>query len=129
MTVTHASFIQTFPEFTDTSVYPTATFDVWNLFAVNLVDAIKWGPVTDMGVSFVIAHNMVLSARAAASAAAGGVPGLASGIISSKSIDKVSVGLDVITASEKDAGLWNLTDYGQRYWQMAMMFGAGGAQL
>jgi hypothetical protein len=53
----------------------------------------------------------------------------ASGIVSSKSVDKVSVSYDTSGAMEAGAGHWNLTTYGTRYIRLVKLVGAGPLQI
>ncbi|MBX9696911.1 MAG: DUF4054 domain-containing protein [Alphaproteobacteria bacterium] len=47
----------------------------------------------------------------------------------SKSVGGVSVGYDSTAQSEKDAGWWNRTTYGQQFIRLVRIFGAGAIQL
>lgn len=129
MTVTVSSFRADFPAFTDTAVYPDAAVTFWLGLASKSLSPDKWGDLLDYGTELFIAHNLVLEAQANKAAAIGGVPGLASGLTSSKAVDKVSVSYDTTSAAIDGAGNWNLTTYGQRYIQLARLVGAGGIQL
>jgi Protein of unknown function (DUF4054) len=129
MAVTYDSFIASFPEFSNAAKYPEASFNMWLTFAQMMVSCERWGDMADIGVSLVVAHNLYFAGRAAAVAANGGSPGQATGIVSSKSVNGVSQGMDTASVAEQGAGQWNATDYGQRYFALAMMFGAGGLQL
>jgi len=128
MTVTAASFRVAFPEFTSITKYPDGQVDFWLALAVELLNAARWGTVLDYGVQLFVAHNLVLGYMAERQGA-NGVPGAASGMLNSKSVDKVSAGYDTASVAETDAGHWNLTTYGQRYVRMMRMFGAGPIQI
>jgi hypothetical protein len=129
MTVTVATFRTSFTEFTSATIYPDADVQFWLTYAGLLLNANRWKSMLDLGTSLFIAHNLVLEQQAKASAANGAPPGLSSGIVSSKSVDKVSISYDTNSAAEKDAGQWNLTIYGQRYFRLMKMFGAGPLQV
>ena len=129
MTVTAATFYQAFPEFADIDKYPEATVDMWVAAARSLLSADRWGDLLDLGTSLFVAHNLALSRLATASAGSGAVPGVSTGILSSKAVDKVSASYDTSSASLEGAGAWNLTTYGVRYRQLALMIGVGGVQL
>ncbi|MFG1399838.1 DUF4054 domain-containing protein [Roseixanthobacter pseudopolyaromaticivorans] len=129
MTVTSASFYQAFPEFADVEKYPVATVDMWVAAARSLLSAERWGDLLDLGTGLFVAHNLALSRLATAAAASGAAPGGATGIVASKAVDKVSVSYDTSSASLEGAGAWNLTTYGVRYRQLALMIGTGGLQL
>lgn len=77
-----------------------------------------------------IAHHAVLERKALdAAAQPGGVPGVSTGVINSKSVDKVSVGYDTAAGTEEGAGHWNLTVYGIRLKSLFNMMGAGPVQV
>lgn len=129
MAVTEANFRANFPEFTANPPYTSQMITFWLAVAVKQVRAVRWQDQTDLGVQLYCAHNCVLEAQAAKAAATGGIPGVTTGVVSNKNVDKVGVGYDTTIASEADAGYWNLTTYGQRFWHMTRLFGAGGIQL
>lgn len=129
MTVTASSFYADFPEFADVEAYPESTVSFWLALAVKLLDPCRWGDLLDVGTELFVAHNLTLDARNRKAASAGGIPGASSGVMSSKTVDKVSVSYDTAIAGVEGAGHWNLTTYGTRYIQLARMVGAGGVQL
>lgn len=129
MTVTTASFRATFPEFKDSIRYPEEMLGFWLPVAAQLVNPGRWGDLTDLGVSLILAHSAVLSHQAAQRAAFGKAPGVTQGILTSKAVDGVSAGYDVSTGSEEGAGNWNLTTYGARFYRMSKMMGMGPLQL
>lgn len=125
ITVTESIFRTDFPEFTDTTIYPTSSVNFWLSYAVLLLNAQRWSTVVNLGAELYIAHNLVLEAKAQAEAANGAPPGVTTGPIAGKSVDKVSINYDVNAGIVPDAGHWNLTIYGTRFIQMSRMFGAG----
>lgn len=134
MSTTTSAFRRAFPEFADSLLYPEPVIDLWLAFAGQMLDVSRWGgsitgAVYIMGVNLFTAHNLVLSRQAQASADNGAPPGVSQGPINSKSVDKVSVGYDTASASEEDAGHWNLTTYGVRFIHLARMLGAGPIQV
>lgn len=76
-----------------------------------------------------VAHNLVLDGQAAATAAAGGTPGLQTGVISNKSLGPGSIGYDVAAGIVPDAAHWNLTIYGVRFIRTARLIGSFGVQV
>ncbi|MDE9590297.1 DUF4054 domain-containing protein, partial [Xenorhabdus bovienii] len=58
-----------------------------------------------------------------------GVNTAGGGVVTSKSVDKVSVGYDTSGIINPDAGFWNNTAYGREFYWWWSMFGAGGRQL
>lgn len=129
MTVTVQSFREHYPEFTDQAMYPDATVAYWLSLAGMLLNATRWANVIDVGYELFTAHNIVLEAIAAKEAANGAPPGGQVGPANNKSVDKVSIGFDVASGVELDAGHWNLTTYGTRFIKLARMFGAGPIQV
>lgn len=129
MTVTVASFKTDFCEFADIALYRDNDISFWLKYGLLSLNPNRWGDFLDLGVELFIAHNLTIERQAKAAAANGAPPGLATGIVSSKSVDSVSISYDTNSAMEKDAGQWNLTTYGQRYWRMMRMFGAGPVQV
>lgn len=124
-----SQFRQSFPEFNDTTTYPDSLVQFWMTVAVSLVNADRWGDLTDLGIALVTAHHLALAVKDQKMAAVGGVPGQVSGPQSSKAVDKVSASYDTAAVAIKDGGFWNATMYGVRYLSLAMMMGAGGMQL
>lgn len=129
MTVTASSFRTNYPEFVDTTVYPDSQVAYYLNLAGLLLNANRWKRLLDTGTELFIAHNLVLEANAQKTSAAGGVPGAMTGVVSSKSVDKVSVSYDTGAAIMPNAGHWNLTIYGARYVKLSRMFGAGPMQV
>ncbi|MBU9360056.1 DUF4054 domain-containing protein [Burkholderia multivorans] len=124
-----SQFRQSFPEFNDTTTYPDSLVQFWMTVAVSLVNAERWGELTDLGIALVTAHHLALTVKDQKMAAVGGVPGQVTGPQSSKAVDKVSASYDTAAVAIKDGGFWNATMYGVRYLSLAMMMGAGGMQL
>lgn len=131
MTVTVATFRQTFPEFAEGPAYPNAMVGTYITLAGHMLNnPARWGAeLQDYGRMLFVAHHCVLERRALDAVAAGGPPGMSRGIINSESVDKVSVGYDTQGGSEEGAGHWNLTEYGIRLKSMMNMMGAGAVQL
>lgn len=123
------TFRSTFPEFASTSVYPDAQVNFWLGLGITMLKPDAWGPSIDQGLALFIAHHLVVGQRDQAAVAAGGVPGDAKGIVTSKSVDKVSVSYDAASIQYEGAGFWNMSSYGIRFYRLARMMGAGGVQL
>lgn len=109
--------------------YPDGLIQFWLNLAYKLLPAARWFDVLDEGAQLFTAHNIVLEYQAQAAAQSGSVPGLATGPVSSKSVDKVSVGYSTGDTAVAGAGDWNYTTYGQRFIRMARLFGAGPIQV
>lgn len=118
-TLIYSQFLAGFPEFTNTAIFPEATFDFW---ALQADDNTGWTRRMTAGQKVLaqclyVAHNVALAGRDALVAAAGGVPGQVTGALSSKAVDKVSASYSP-TSTIENAGPYNLTTYGQRFYQM-----------
>lgn len=126
---TVSDFRRDFPQFDDATQYPEPVIQ----FRLNLADTLIDGSV--MGDSFpylaelFVAHYMVLRAADSAAGALGGAGGATSGVVTSKSVDKVSVSYDNSSTLNADAGFWNFSRYGAEFWQLLQLFGYGGIQL
>lgn len=129
MTFDIAAFRTSFPEFTNTEVYPTSLVQLWVDFAALMVDECRWKRSWTMGMSLYIAHELTLSSQNQKAATIGGSPGQQGGVATGKTVGSVSVQFDASTTTEKDAGWWNLTTYGKQFIRLARIFGAGCVQL
>lgn len=118
-----------FPEFGDLVAYPTSMITFWATLAEQQVRQQAWGCMWQTGVKLYTAHEIVLAGQNSKLAAAGGMPGTSGGVANSKTVGSASVGYDSTATSEKDAGYWNLTNYGKQFIRMARMFGSGAIQL
>lgn len=118
-----------FPQFSSDTLYP----DPQVQFRLNLadiqLDQNRLGRLFPYLVELFVAHYLTLQAGDNRSAALGRAGGSSSGIVSSKSVDKVSVSYDNSSTLNPAAGFWNNTRYGAEFYQTICMFGAGGRQL
>ena len=128
MSVTASTFRTNFPEFANTTTFPDAMVNFWLGLAAKMHDPDRWGDSLDYGVCLFVAHNVALQSKNAKAAASGSVGG-SSGVLASKSVDKVSVSYDTGSATVAGGGAWNLTTYGVQWLQLAKLFGSGGMQL
>jgi hypothetical protein len=90
--------------------------------------------MADFATEMWTAHQIVLEKQALAAAAVGGDPGTKIGIVTSKSVNGVSVSFDVgaITGADsgqQGGGYYNQTVYGMRFWRLARIRGSGPIQL
>ncbi|MFV0410951.1 MAG: DUF4054 domain-containing protein [Paracoccus sp. (in: a-proteobacteria)] len=127
--INESDFRQVFPVFADDAVYPTAQFNFWLNFSKKMLNECRWADLYDEGQMLFVAHHLVLYAREKESVDSGGSAGQVQGAVSSKSVDKVSVSFDVSSITLDNAGHWNLTTYGIRFYQLLLMVGMGGIQL
>lgn len=129
--INESDFRQAFPVFADLDVYPTAQFNFWLKFSNKMMNECRWADLYDEGQMLFVAHYLVLYAREneAINNSGAEYAGQVQGIETSKSVDKVSVSLDVSKITLDDAGHWNLTTYGIQFYQLLSMIGMGGVQL
>jgi hypothetical protein len=126
------TFRAMFPEFTDLGAYPDLAITAYANLAKARLDERRWGEMLDYGISLYVAHFMALARKEAIARSSGKgnvAPGAMGGLVTSKSVDKVSVSYDVSTVLMKDAGQWNLTRYGAELYQLMGQMGAGGIQV
>ena len=126
---TVSDFRRDFPQFADTTKYPDTVIQFRLNLADTLIDGSAMGDMLPYLVELFVAHYMVLYAADSASGAVGGAGGASSGVVASKSVDKVSVSYDNSSTLNADAGFWNYSRYGAEFYQMLMLFGYGGVQL
>jgi hypothetical protein len=124
-----AAFRTAFPEFANTELYPTQMIEFWAGLAQLQVSTAIWKLAWTQGVSLYVAHEITLAAQNQKASAVGGVPGVQGGIANTKTVGTVTVGYDTTSTAEKDAGYWNLTNYGKQFIRLARIFGAGAVQL
>lgn len=123
------AFRTAFPEFADTTVYPTAMINIWAGLAQAQVPQNVWKTQWVLGVSLYVAHEITLAAQNAKAASFGGVPGVSGGVANTKTVGSVTVGYDTTSTAEKNAGYWNLTNYGKQFIRLCRIYGAGCIQL
>lgn len=129
MAFTAGAFRAAFPEFADTTAYPDQQINFWGDFAQAQVREAVWKTQWLMGVYLYTAHELVLAQQSKKTAAAGGVPGQSGGIANTKTVGSATVGYDTVSGSEKDAGYWNLTNYGKQFYRLVRIFGCVAIQL
>lgn len=124
-----ADFRAAFPEFSDAAKYPDAQLTFWASVAEKMVKSDVWQDMYENGVFLYVAHEITLAAQNKKAATVGGPPGQQGGIANTKTVGSVTVGYDSQVSSEKDAGFWNLTNYGKQFIRYARLFGAQAIQL
>jgi hypothetical protein len=123
------TFRSHFPEFADTTVYPDTQVQFYIDLNSAVLPAYRWGSMLQAGVELMTAHELALSQRALQAGASGGIPGGAGGLMTNKSVSKVSVGYDVNITGIEGGGPWNYTIYGQRFYWLMRMVGIGGYEV
>lgn len=121
-------FRANFPEFVDIAAYPNSVLNYWLGIGARLLRIEAWDDLLDHGLELFAAHHIVLSKQAQKAIATGAAPGVTSGVVASKSVDRVSVSYDTSSATIAGQGHWNLTIYGVQFIQLSQMVGMGGVQ-
>jgi hypothetical protein len=129
VTVTADGFRSDFPEFANTTAFPDPGLNFWIGVAGKLLNPRRWQDMLDVATELFVAHNLALERQAQKSAANGAVPGVSTGPVSSKTVGPVTQAYDTTAGINQDAGHWNLTTYGTRFYQLMQMFGAGPIQV
>lgn len=125
----NGAFRTSFPEFADTAAYPDPQITMWATLAQQQVRQCTWKASWLLGVSLYVAHELAVNAQNAKTAKVGGTPGTFGGVANTKTVGSATVGYDSQATSEKDAGYWNLTNYGKQFIRLTRIFGAGAIQL
>jgi hypothetical protein len=127
--VSVARFRKDFPLFADDTVYNDHTVQFWLDIAGIGVLPRFWCQFTVLGQELYAAHFLALqqyNMLRSMGGTAASVPGMPMGLMTSKSVGKVSVGYDYSSSSMEGWGPWNLTMWGQQYAFYAQMVGTGG---
>ncbi len=127
--LTSDQFRADFPEFANTTTYPDSQIDNWLSFAATLLTSPRWATLLTLGQELIAAHYLFIAMRDQATAAAGGTPGQVVGLKTGQTVGSVSATYDFTALLIPDAGFWNQSSYGQRFFQLARLMGAGGIQL
>lgn len=114
-----STFRETFPAFADLSVYPDARVSFQGSLADQFYGEDVWGDLQANVAMLAVAHALAMQGKSGGSA--GGVKG----VVSSKSVDKVSVSYDVQAATYADAPYFNGSPYGIELYRLIRMAGAG----
>lgn len=122
-------FRTAFPEFADTVRYTDATIEFWATVAEAQVLQKIWCHLWTQGVMLYVAHEITLASQNYQAGSVGGIPGISGGVPNNKTVGSVTVGYDSTSTAEKDAGWWNLTNYGKQFIRLARMFGTRAIQL
>lgn len=132
MTIDVGIFRSIFPEFQDATSIPDALIQFNLDLAYNSLPPEVWGDRLDAAAGFYAAHFVALAVQRAVSVALGrpvGSVGVASGIMSSKSVGSVSASYDVGVGQTEGGGSFNLTQYGQSYLTLLASTAAGALQF
>ncbi|GJL36006.1 hypothetical protein TUM17576_28260 [Enterobacter hormaechei] len=118
-----------YPEFANETRYPDAIINRGLRKADAILDQNIQGSQFVELAELCTAHYAELGGKTLAAAAAGGVNTSSRGVLTSKSVDKVSASYDVSGVVDPDAGFWNSTGSGSEFFWWWSMYGAGGRQL
>ncbi len=93
----------------------------------------RWGDMLEDGMGLYVAHKLTLEARANKSTDGTGAMDAAAGLLAneSKTVGSVSVsrGYASPAAANAKMGGFAATTYGQDFWELMMIVGAGGIQI
>lgn len=117
-----------FPAFASVQNYPDSVVQMQLDLSLLRMNAERWGNLLDYGSYLFTAHHLSIRRSEALAAAAGGAPGQGGGLLTSKSVDGVSMSYDVSTTANEGAGYWNQTSFGREFWQLARTMGIGPLQ-
>lgn len=118
-----------YPEFANTTRYPDPIINrALRQADMTLDQNVQLGQFVFLAELFT-AHYTELGGKTLAASLAGGVNTGGGGVLTSKSVDKVSASYDVSGIVNPDAGFWNNTSYGREFFWWWSMYGAGGRQL
>lgn len=127
-----AAFREAFPQFT-AELVPDARIAFHLRVGDKLLSSARWGDLRDEGLGLYAAHQLTLELEAAKDAAGTGGISAAAGPVTSetKTVGGVShsatrAGAAAQGAALANAGQYNSTVYGQQYWQLVQIVGAGG---
>lgn len=115
--------------FSDPDRYPDQLVLAYLSLAAILLNPNLWCDQLKFGIAQFTNHNLALDAQGVRVAMTGGIPGSPAFPVASKSVGPVSVSYDATSGIEADAGHWNLTVYGRRFYHLMMLIGMGGGQL
>lgn len=124
---TPATFRQDFPEFSDATTYPDSLINFWLGIGELRLNPV-WGNLLNQGLELFTAHFIALSALNQKTVAAGGIPGMQRGVISAEQAE-ISISYDTAAATLKDAGHWNMTQYGTWFLELSNLVGMGPIQV
>lgn len=127
--ITARFFRAQFPEFRDSSIWTDEALELWIQIANASLNTARWRQYYRMGVSLFVGHMLALGKMSELQVQRGGVPGMNMGLVSSKSVNGVSISYNNGLAVMEGGGHWNLTSYGLRFLYFARMVGSGPIQI
>jgi hypothetical protein len=121
-------FREEFPVFENETFYPNAQVVFWIATAKLFLDEARWSDWYSIGLRLFVAHQLSLERQNYLTSRRGN-PAVGVGPANSRSVGGVSVSYDFSMGLQQGAGYWNLTLYGQRFYDMMEMVGAGPVQF
>ncbi|SBV95538.1 conserved hypothetical protein [uncultured delta proteobacterium] len=131
--LTVQGFRESFPQFTE-ELFPDGRVSFYLNLAGKQLDRARWDDWWLEGCYLHAAHDLTLEREAIKSKdGTGGITAAAGPVVStSKAVGGVSKSegrAGTASSDDPEAGEYNLTWYGKKYWKMRHMVGAGGLQL
>jgi hypothetical protein len=127
-----AGFREAYPSFSE-DLHPDVRVAFWLRMAALRLPSERWGELLDDGTALFVAHHRTLEAKTEQSTDGTGGIEAAAGTVSSesKTVGSVSKSKSYTNAASLDpnAGAWNGTIYGQQFFDLMQMVGAGGMQI
>lgn len=127
-----AAFREAFPQF-GPDLVPDARIAFHLRVGDKLLSPTRWGDLRDEGLGLYVAHQITLELEAAKDKTGAGGINAAAGPVTSetKTVGGLShavtrAGAAAQGAALANAGQYNSTVYGQQYWQLVQIVGAGG---
>ncbi len=123
-------FRESFPQFTE-DLFPAARVEFYLRLAAKQLNPERWEDLLPEGTGLFVAHYLTLEREAQKDKTGTGGIGAAAGPVTAESKSVGGVSKSVTRAgptatTNVAAGQWNLTIYGQQYWQLVQIVGAGG---
>jgi hypothetical protein len=120
MAVDRNALVAAFPEFGNATAYPDSQIEFWLTQASYALSAARFGRQIDLATILYVAHNIALSVgpKRAEAISPGGAASVSIAPASSKAVDGVSKSYDNSLVAIPNAGPWNATSYGQRFYQL-----------
>jgi hypothetical protein len=116
------------PNFADTTTYPDEMIQLYLNAASLLLPACVWGRTLGLATVLFVNHNLTLFAQQFPNGI-GSTPVPLRGPVQSETAGALSVSYDMQAVLDPDAGWWNYTPYGQLFYRLMMIFGAGPRQI
>lgn len=125
-----AGFRAAFPAFADSDLFPDARVQFWLTVGSKRLSAERWDDLLDQGLCLFTAHQLTLELAAAQDTAGTGGMSAAAGpaVSESKTVGPLSKSksYNPATTAWTNGATWNSTIYGQQFYELVQLVGAGG---